>query len=40
MCLVSRRDEDLLKHMSLGHQNFPRPVKYFDIWKGRKWARS
>lgn len=35
MCLVSRIDEAVLKYISIGRFNFPRPVKYFDIWVGR-----
>lgn len=33
MALVSRRDEPLLRFISDGRFNIPRPVKYFDLWR-------
>jgi cell wall-associated NlpC family hydrolase len=30
--LISRMDEDVLKHVPLSNVNFSRPVKYFDVW--------
>jgi cell wall-associated NlpC family hydrolase len=32
MCLTSRLEEDTLKYVSMSNLNFPRPVKYFDVW--------
>lgn len=32
MCLTSNINEDVLKYVSMSNLNFPRPVKYFDVW--------
>lgn len=32
MCIVSRLDEHPLKYVGKGSHEFPRPVRYFDVW--------
>jgi cell wall-associated NlpC family hydrolase len=33
LCLVSRLDEHPLRFAHLAGREFPRPVKYFDVWR-------
>lgn len=32
-CIVSRRDEPYLNHVTLRGVQLPRPVKFFDVWR-------
>jgi cell wall-associated NlpC family hydrolase len=33
--LISSMDDPVLRHVSLAARNFPRPVRYYDVWSTR-----
>ena len=38
MCIVSRLDEPTLNSIAIRGKDYPRPVRYFDVWSTRKAA--
>ena len=38
MCIVSRLDEPTLNSVAIRGKDYPRPVRYFDVWAARKAA--
>jgi cell wall-associated NlpC family hydrolase len=36
MCIVSRLDEPTLNSVAIRGKDYPRPVRYFDIWSARR----
>lgn len=36
MCIVSRLDEPTLSKVAIRGHDYPRPVRYFDVWSARR----